>query len=135
MLQTLDEYNTKPRYIEKLRTYFEEKRSNILRAYQKKNPNEKGAYLTTVFPSLLDRQIRMSKGLPPESSPIDLEFYPLTKVQNAELYDFLNNFEIKDSFPLLIVNSVSSVDGFYMIIIGGGNGNQESKMVYNLFSL
>ena len=130
MLKEIDHVYSRPSYIEKLRVYFKAMLPNMLKNYQRSKEGQKGCWVTTILPSLLDRQIRMSSGNLAMTSMIESEFVPISKIENNDLRKFLEEFEIKDSLPLVIINSVSTVDGYHMVIIS--NNNQK---VYSLDSL
>jgi hypothetical protein len=73
----------------------------------------------------------MSSGNLSNSSMIESEFIPLNKIGNQDLYKFLESLEItRDNLPLVIINSVSTVDGYHLILIG----DSENK-VYTIDSL
>ena len=130
MLKEIDHVYSRPSYIEKLRVYFKAMLPNMIKNYQRSKEGQKGCWITTILPSLLDRQIRMSSGKLSMTSMIESEFVPVSKIGNPDLRKFLEEFEIKDSLPLVIINSVSTVDGYHMVIIT--NNNQK---VYSLDSL
>jgi len=130
MFKEIDQVYSRPSYVEKLRVYFKTMLPNMLKNYQRSKEGQKGCWVTTILPSLLDRQIHMSSGNLSMTSMIESEFVPVSKIENTDLRKFLEGFEIKDSLPLVIINSVSTVDGYHMVIIS--NNNQK---VYSIDSL
>ena len=124
-----NEYEQPPSYLNKLRVYFDRMAPQMIRLYNQKRKGEKGCWVTTVLPSLVDRQVRISTGnLNIGASMIESEFTPVSNFESAELHEFLNNFEIKNSLPLIIVNSVKSMDNAHLIIVG----RNSDQTVYEL---
>lgn len=124
-----NEFDQPPSYLNKLRVYFDRMVPQMIRLYNQKRKGEKGCWITTILPSLVERQVRMSTGnLNVGASMIESEFTPASSLESAELREFLNNFEIENSLPLIVVNSVKTMDNAHLIIVG----NNSDQTIYDL---
>jgi hypothetical protein len=126
-----NEYEEVPTYLTKLRTHFDQMAPQMIRRHKTQRPGEKGCWVTTVLPSLVERQIRMSSGnLNLGAAMIESEFTPASQFECEELREFLNSFTIDQSLPLVVVNSVKTIDNAYLIVVG--QGQNADQTVYRL---
>lgn len=117
----LSENEDTPVYLTKLRTYFNQISGQMIRNHKSRRNSEKGYWITTVLPSLVDRQIRMSSGnLNAGSSMIEFEFVPISSspFKNSELISYLNENDVEKTLPIVVINSVKQIDNAYLIIVG-----------------